>query len=226
LIQTSHKRGVHAMGGMAAQIPIKGDPEGNERALAKVRDDKLREVQNGHDGTWVAHPALVPVAMEIFDEYMPEPNQLGNLRTDVTIGEADLLAVPAGARTEHALRHNIKVCVQYIESWLRGQGCVPLYHLMEDAATAEISRAQVWQWRAHAAPIAWDDGGTRPVSAGDLRRIVDEEILAIEGEIGGERMTAAESKFREATELFLSLSLADAFEEFLTLPAYERMLKS
>ncbi|HVG59391.1 MAG TPA: malate synthase A, partial [Hyalangium sp.] len=156
LIQTCHRRGVHAMGGMAAFIPIKGDPAANEKALAQVRADKLREVKNGHDGTWVAHPGLVPVARSVFDAHMKGPNQLDNLRTDVKVGEAELLAVPRGTRTEEGLRHNIRVGVQYMAAWLDGLGCVPLYNLMEDAATAEISRAQVWQWIHHGATL--EDG--------------------------------------------------------------------
>ncbi|MGH7280730.1 MAG: malate synthase A, partial [Polyangiaceae bacterium] len=141
LIQTCHRRGVHAMGGMAAQIPIKNDPDANAIALGKVREDKLREVTNGHDGTWVAHPGLVPVAREIFDQKMPTHNQLGRLREDVSISQKDLLEVPKGTRSEEGLRHNARVGVQYLAAWLRGEGCVPLYNLMEDAATAEISRA-------------------------------------------------------------------------------------
>src|SRR5437870_1718004 len=145
LIKTCHRRGAPAMGGMAAQIPIKDDPAANEAALAKVRADKLREVTDGHDGTWVAHPGLVPIAKGIFDEHMPGPNQLAKKREDVSVSREDLLGIPEGTRTEAGLRHNLRVGVQYLEAWLRGNGCVPLYNLMEDAATAEISRAQVWQ---------------------------------------------------------------------------------
>ena len=146
LIQTCHRRGAFAMGGMAAQIPVRGDPAVNEAAFAKVRADKEREADNGHDGTWVAHPDLVPVAMEVFDRLMPGPNQLGKLREDVTISREQMLKVHEGERTEAGLRENIRVGVQYIEAWLRGRGAVPLYNLMEDAATAEISRTQIWQW--------------------------------------------------------------------------------
>src|SRR5258708_15631667 len=154
LIKTCHRRRVHAMGGMAAQIPIKDDPAANEAALEKVRADKLREVKAGHDGTWVAHPGLVPIAKDIFDAHMPGPNQLGVTRGDpAEVTREDLLQVPEGARTEAGLRHNIRVGIQYIESWLRGNGCVPLYHLMEDGATAEISRAQVCQWLYHKASV-------------------------------------------------------------------------
>ena len=151
LIQTCHRRGIHAMGGMAAQIPIKNDPAANEKAIDKVRQDKLREVNAGHDGTWVAHPGLVPIAKEIFDADMKEANQIGRRREDVRVTAKDLLAVPEGEITEEGLRWNIDVGLQYLESWLRGSGCVPIYNLMEDAATAEICRAQVWQWVRHGA---------------------------------------------------------------------------
>jgi malate synthase len=153
LVKTCHRRGVHAMGGMAAQIPINDDPEASRAALDKVRADKLREVKDGHDGTWVAHPGLVAVAREVFDAHMPTPNQLHVKRDDVRVTAEDLLRVPQGTRTEAGLRHNIRVGVQYLESWLRGAGCVPLYDLMEDAATAEISRTQVWQWTRHRATL-------------------------------------------------------------------------
>ena len=153
LIQTCHRRGIHAMGGMAAQIPIKNDPEANEKALEKVRQDKLREVRAGHDGTWVAHPGLVPVAKEIFDRYMPEPNQIEKPRVNRPVTAQDLLEVPKGEITEAGLRWNIDVGLQYVHSWLQGSGCVPIYNLMEDAATAEICRTQVWQWVKHGATM-------------------------------------------------------------------------
>ena len=153
LIQTCHRRGIHAMGGMAAQIPIKNDPEANEKALDKVRQDKLREVKAGHDGTWVAHPGLVPVAKDVFDQYMPQPNQIPVKREDVRISAQDLLKVPTGEITEQGLRLNVDVGIQYLEAWMRGNGSVPIYNLMEDAATAEISRAQVWQWLRHGAKL-------------------------------------------------------------------------
>ena len=206
LIKTCHRRGVHAMGGMAAQIPIKDDPAKNDEAMAKVRADKLREVKSGHDGTWVAHPALVPIALAIFDANMKTKNQLGVLREDVSITKDELLAVPRGTRTEAGLRHNVRVGVQYIESWLRGIGCVPIYNLMEDAATAEISRAQVWQWIHHQAPL--EDGTT--VSPERFRAVMAEEMAPFTG-----------GKFAEARSLFERLSLAPRFEEFLTVPAYE-----
>ena len=158
LIQTCHRRGIHAMGGMAAQIPIKSDPEANGQALEKVRADKLREVRAGHDGTWVAHPGLVPLAKEIFDEYMPEPNQIWRRREGVHVTAQDLLTVPVGSITEAGLRRNIDVGIRYLESWLRGGGCVPIYNLMEDAATAEICRVQVWQWVKFGATL--EDGRT------------------------------------------------------------------
>src|SRR5579862_1029219 len=158
LIKTCHRRGIHAMGGMAAQVPIKNDPVANEQALDKVRQDKLREVKAGHDGTWVAHPALVPIAKQIFDEYMQTPNQISKKRDDVRVTAADLVAVPDGEITEQGLRWNIDVGIQYLEAWLRGLGCVPIYNLMEDAATAEICRSQVWQWIRHGAKMS--DGRT------------------------------------------------------------------
>ena len=214
LIETCHRRGVHAMGGMAAQIPIKGDDARNDAALAKVRADKLREVEKGHDGTWVAHPALVPIAREIFDAHMPGKNQLDR-RPGSDVTASDLLKPHEGKRTDAGLRNNVRVGIQYLEAWLRGQGCVPIYDLMEDAATAEISRAQVWQWIHHRAPL--DDGSTVD---GDLfDRTISEEMARIEEEVGGDRF--AGGKFKEACELFVRLSLAPRFEEFLTLPAYE-----
>ncbi len=216
LIQTCHRRGVHAMGGMAAQIPIKGDDAANEQAFAKVRADKLREVKDGHDGTWVAHPGLVKVAMEIFDAHMPSPNQIDNKREDVHVGRAELLAVPAGSPTMEGLRHNVRVGIQYVEAWLRGQGCVPLYNLMEDAATAEISRAQVWQWLHHHVPV---DG--QPLTKDRVLFVIGEEMKRVEAEIGQERF--ARGKFAAARRLFEGLVLQDTFEEFLTLPAYDRI---
>jgi malate synthase len=220
LVRTCHRRGVHAMGGMAAQIPIKGDPEANQAALDKVRADKLREVKDGHDGTWVAHPGLVPVARAIFDEHMSGPNQIHVKREDVRVTAQDLLRVPAGTRTEAGLRHNIRVGVQYLEAWLGGLGCVPLYHLMEDAATAEISRTQVWQWIRHGAAL--DDG--RPLTAERFRAALDEEMAALRGALGPERFD--EGRFRDARELFERLSVSEALEDFLTIPAYELLLST
>jgi len=217
LIKTCHRRGVHAMGGMAAQIPIKNDPAASEEALAKVRADKLREVRDGHDGTWVAHPGLVPVAREIFDAHMKGPNQLDNRREDVRVTAAELLTVPRGTRTAAGLRHNVRVGVQYLEAWLRGLGCVPLYNLMEDAATAEISRAQVWQWIHHRAAL---DGG-EVVTADLFRRALAEEMAALRAELGEARF--AGGRFDDAVALFERLSTAATFEDFLTLPAYDAL---
>ena len=218
-IKTCHKRNVHAIGGMAAQIPIKSDPEANEAALAKVRADKEREAGDGHDGTWVAHPGLVPVALAAFDAKMPGPNQIDVTRDDVDVSAADLLAVPEGTITEAGLRTNISVGIQYIESWLRGTGCVPLYNLMEDAATAEISRTQVWQWVHHPRGIL-DDG--RDITPELVEQLIGEELNNIKVETGAERFDAG--KFTLATQLFRDSVLADEFGEFLTLPAYEHVL--
>jgi malate synthase len=204
---------------MAAQIPIKEDPQKNEEALAKVRADKLREVKAGHDGTWVAHPGLVAVAREIFDAHMKAPNQLGVLREDAVADRTDLLEITPGTRTDAGLRHNVRVGIQYLEAWLRGQGCVPIYHLMEDAATAEISRAQVWQWMKHQAKL--DDGSV--VTTDRFERVVVEEMERVRVEVGEERFTRG--KFPEARDLFVRLSLSPRFEEFLTVPAYEMVTR-
>ena len=214
LIKTCHRRGAFAMGGMAAQIPIKGDANANEAAFAKVRADKEREAGNGHDGTWVAHPDLVPVAMEVFNRLMPAANQLGKLRQDVNVTAADLLQVHEGERTEAGLRENIRVGVQYIEAWLRGRGAVPLYNLMEDAATAEISRAQVWQWLHHKAKLA--DG--RVVTPDLFRATLADEMSKVKAAVGEAAVKGG--RFDEAIELFSRMSLSESFEEFLTLPAY------
>jgi len=214
LIKTCHRRGAFAMGGMAAQIPIKGDPAANEAAFAKVRADKEREAGNGHDGTWVAHPDLVPVAMEVFDRLMPGPNQLGLARGDVNVGAAGLLLVHEGERTEEGLRENIRVGVQYIEAWLRGRGAVPLYNLMEDAATAEISRAQIWQWLHLKATLA--DG--RVVTPDLFRATLADEMDMVRAAVGEKAFIGG--RFGEAIRLFAEMSLSPKFEEFLTLPAY------
>jgi malate synthase len=216
-IQTCHRRGAHAIGGMAAQIPIRDDRAANEQALGKVRTDKEREAADGHDGTWVAHPGLVPIAKEVFDQLMPGLDQIARRREDVAVTAADLLKVPEGTISERGLRHNLNVGVLYLEAWLRGSGCVPIYNLMEDAATAEISRAQVWQWRRHKARI---DGG--PVIDGALvERLLGEELTKIRESVGDERYDAG--RFAEAAALFRELVLAEEFTEFLTLPAYERV---
>ncbi|MGA2589514.1 MAG: malate synthase A [Bryobacteraceae bacterium] len=209
LIETCHRRGVHAMGGMAAQIPIKNDPAANEQALEKVRQDKLREVRAGHDGTWVAHPGLVPVAKEIFDTHMLGPNQLSR-RPQVKVTAEDLLAVPDGDITEAGLRWNIDVGIQYLEAWMRGNGCVPIYNLMEDAATAEICRAQVWQWVKHGARL--QDG--RPVTAELVKHTIAGVAESLRGSIGGEQLARAAS-------LYEQMMTSGEFPEFLTLVAYE-----
>jgi len=216
VIKTCHRRGAHAMGGMAAQIPIKDDPEANEIAFAKVRADKEREAKDGHDGTWVAHPGLVAVAKEVFDQYMPQPNQITETpRNDVQVTAADLVRVPQNDITEKGLRQNLKVGIQYVESWLRGNGCVPLYNLMEDAATAEISRSQVWQWLHHNANLA--DG--RAVTNELYSQMLEEGMDAIREEIGEEAFE--NGRFEEAVKLFDEMIRGDEFREFLTLPAYE-----
>jgi len=218
LIRTCHRRGAHAMGGMAAQIPIKDDAAANEAALAKVRADKRREARDGHDGTWVAHPALVAIAREEFERVTTAKNQLDRLREDVQVRAADLLAVPEGPITEKGLRQNLNVGLLYLEAWLSGTGCVPIYHLMEDAATAEISRTQVWQWIRHGAHL--EDGRTiRPAL---VRAIQAEELDTIRAMVGEERF--ASGRFDLAARLFDDLITAERLEEFLTLPAYEHIL--
>ena len=214
LIKTCHRRGAFAMGGMAAQIPIKGNVVANETAFAKVRADKEREAGNGHDGTWVAHPDLVPVAMAVFNRLMPKPNQLSQLREDVHIGSDDLLQMHDGERTEDGLRENIRVGVQYIEAWLRGRGAVPLYNLMEDAATAEISRAQIWQWLHHQAKLA--DG--RIITSDLFRSLLDDEMSKLRKGLG--ESAYGGGRFNQAIELFSHMSLSQTFCEFLTIPAY------
>jgi malate synthase len=216
LIKTCHRRGAHAMGGMAAQIPIRDDPQANARAMERVRADKLREARAGHDGTWIAHPGLAGIAREAFDEVMKgSANQLAVRREDVTATARDLLTVPEGAITEEGVRGCIRVGVQYLESWLRGNGCVPLYHLMEDAATAEICRAQLWQWLHHGARTS--DGV--PVSVERFDRLLTEELSRIHEEVGAARLTGG--VFPTAARLFEQMTKSESFDEFLTLPAYE-----
>jgi malate synthase len=217
-IKTCHRRGAHAIGGMSAFIPVRGDQAANEEAFRQVRLDKEREARNGHDGTWVAHPGLVPVALEVFNEFMPQPNQVARQRDDVQVMAADLLAVPEGDITEAGLRTNISVGIQYIEAWLRGSGAVPINNLMEDAATAEISRAQIWQWIHHPRGIL-NDG--RKVTALLCAEIQMEELAKIQDRLGAERYGAG--RFAEAATLFTSLVTADEFVEFLTVPGYERL---
>ncbi len=217
LIKTCHRRGAFAMGGMAAQIPVKNDPAANEAAFAKVKADKEREAGDGHDGTWVAHPDLVPVAMEVFDRLMPQANQLDKPLGDIEIGRDDLLEIHEGTRTEAGFRENIRVGVQYLEAWLRGRGAVPIYNMMEDAATAEISRAQIWQFVRYGVAV---DGGTK-VTAEMFKRCLAEEMERVRGELGPENYD--KGRFPEAIELFSKLSLAAEFEDFLTLPAYAKL---
>jgi len=214
LIKTCHRRGAFAMGGMAAQIPIKNNPAANDAAFAKVKADKEREAGDGHDGTWVAHPDLVPVAMEVFNRLMPQSNQLDKLREDVSMTAKDLLEVHQGTRSEAGFRENIRVGVQYIEAWLRGRGAVPIYNMMEDAATAEISRAQIWQQVRHGLEL---DGGKK-ASPELFETCLKEEMERVKGEVGPENY--GKGRFPEAIELFRKMSLAPKFEEFLTIPAY------
>ena len=218
VIQTCHRRGVHAIGGMAAQIPIKNDPAANDAALEKVRQDKIREATNGHDGTWVAHPGLVPVALEVFDRLMPGPNQIENKRPDVQVSAADLVRAPAGHITEDGLKLNIDVAIQYLASWLGGNGCVPIYNLMEDAATAEISRAQVWQW-LHTPGTTLADG--RPVTTELYRGLVPGQLDKIKAQVGEEAYE--NGHFLPAARLFDKLVMSEEFIEFLTVPAYEQL---
>jgi malate synthase len=209
LIATCHRRGIHAMGGMAAQIPIKNDPAANEAALSRVRQDKLREVKAGHDGTWVAHPGLVALAKEIFDAGMPAANQIDR-KTVSHVTAADLLTVPAGEITEAGLARNIDVGLQYLASWLRGNGCVPIYNLMEDAATAEICRAQVWQWMKHGARMSDGKAVTVPV----VREVVKQQCQKLAAVVGGQALS-------QAAGLYEQMMISPDFPEFLTLGAYQ-----
>ena len=212
LVKTCHRRGAPAMGGMAAQIPIKNDPKANEAALDKVRQDKLREVTDGCDGTWVAHPALVPIAKEVFDRHMPQPNQYGRQRPDVNVGAEDLLAfLPSSPITEAGLRNNISVGIQYLGAWLTGNGCVPVFNLMEDAATAEISRSQIWQWIRSPKGVL-DDG--RKVSVDLFKTLLQEEL-------GKVKASMSDGRYDEAAKLFERITADDQYVEFLTLPAYQ-----
>ena len=217
VIQVCHKRGIHAMGGMAAQIPIKNNPKANEESLEKVRLDKEREAKNGHDGTWVAHPALVEVAMKEFDKYMPTPNQIFRKRDDIQVTEADLVELPKGTITEAGIRKNINVGILYMEAWLRGYGAVALYNLMEDAATAEISRTQVWQWLKNEAFL--EDG--RVFNRELFDAIFDDEVEKIIREVGEAKIK--DTKFCDAITLFKKLVTENDFEEFLTISAYRQL---
>ena len=212
LVKTCHRRGAPAMGGMAAQIPIKNDPKANETALEKVRQDKLREVTDGCDGTWVAHPALVPIAKAVFDQHMPQPNQYGRQRPDVNVAAKDLLAFqPEKPITETGLRNNISVGIQYLGAWLAGNGCVPVFNLMEDAATAEISRSQIWQWIRSPKGVL-EDG--RKVTVELFRELLAEELEKVKTEMSG-------GKYDAAARLFERITADDQYVEFLTLAAYQ-----
>lgn len=221
LIQTCHRRGAHAMGGMAAQIPIRDDAAANAAALARVRADKLREVTAGHDGTWVAHPGLIAVAREVFDARMPGPSQLDNRREDVHVEAADLLQPCLGTITRAGFENNVEVCVRYLAAWLDGNGCVPIHHLMEDAATAEIARAQLWQWlhfpELGGGLLHLDDG--TPVDFALLERA----LIALPGRLRAEPGLAGIARVSEAIGLLDRLTHAETLAPFLTLPAYERL---
>ncbi|GAB2491306.1 malate synthase A [Nocardiopsis aegyptia] len=219
LVKTCHKRGAHAIGGMAAFIPSRKDAEVNKTAFAKVRDDKSRESGDGFDGSWVAHPDLVPVAKEIFDGVLGErPNQIDKKRPEVEVSAADLLAVDKteGGVTLAGLRGNINVALQYLATWMGGNGAVAIHNLMEDAATAEISRSQIWQWLHNDVTL---DGGEK-VTAELIKQIIDEELATIRGSLGD---AFDEALYQQASELFTEVALADDYVDFLTLPAYERM---
>ncbi len=217
-IETCHRRGAPAIGGMSAFIPVKDDEVANQAAFDRVRADKEREAARGHDGTWVAHPALVPVAKAVFDRLMPAPNQLDRAVEEARICAADLLRLPSGPKTEAGLRNDVAVGIGYLESWLRGVGCVPLFNLMEDAATAEISRSQVWHWLRHGAVL--EDG--RTVTRSLVRALLREELDHWRQRVGAERYRLG--RFGDAAELFLELVEAENFVEFLTLPAYDKLI--
>ncbi|WP_394696180.1 malate synthase A [Pseudoxanthomonas japonensis] len=216
LIQTCHRRGAHAMGGMAAQIPINNDEAANEQALARVRADKLREVTAGHDGTWVAHPALIPVAMNIFDEHMPQTNQRGVLREDVAVTRDDLIRPSTGTITRAGFEGNVEVCVRYLAAWLDGNGCVPIHWLMEDAATAEISRTQIWQW-LHTPDVHLCDGTQIDYA------LLQRTLAALPAKLGDHSRLPGGERISEAIALLDHLSRADELADFLTLPAYDRI---
>jgi malate synthase len=218
LIKTCHKRAAFAMGGMAAQIPNRKDPEANQIALDKVIADKEREARNGHDGTWVAHPDLVPVAMNVFNALMPTANQLYVKREDVSVGQKELLEIHKGTKTEAGFRENIRVGVQYLEAWLRGRGAVPIYNLMEDAATAEISRSQIWQWLKFGASL---DTGQK-VTQKFFETCLSEEMKRVKQEVGVAAF--AQGRFKDAISIFKAMSTSKNFEAFLTLPAYKKII--
>jgi malate synthase len=218
VIHTCHRRGIHAMGGMAAQIPLRDDPEASARALERVRADKLREVKLGHDGTWVAHPALVPLAREVFDAHMPGPNQITARPPGMIPRPSQLLAPPSGPCTVETLRHDIDVCVRYLGAWLRGIGCVPLYGLMEDAATVEIARSQIWQWIRHG--VRLDDG--RELTLARFERVLDEQMTRLGTELGAEAFQAG--RYAEARAIFHRVCTARRLPPFVTSIACDRIV--
>ncbi len=217
LVRTCHRRGAHAMGGMAAQVPVAGDAAANDAALQRVRDDKLREVRAGHDGTWVAHPALIPVARAVFDAHMPGPHQQHVARDDVQAARDDLLRTPRGGITRAGFDNNVEVCVRYLAAWLDGNGCVPIHGLMEDAATAEIARAQLWQWLHYGAagyePLRLDDGTEIDFV------LFERALIGLPGRLGGAGGIPGANKLAAAIALLERLTRSDTLEEFLTVPA-------
>jgi malate synthase len=219
LIKTCHRRGVHAMGGMAAQIPIKNDAKANAIAMDKVAADKKREVLAGHDGTWVAHPALIPIAQKVFDQHMKGPNQLNVLRNDVNVKASDLLATGGkGSITEKGLRMNVDVGLRYTEAWLRGVGCVPIHNKMEDAATAEISRSQIWHWLKHKCSL----NNGQPVTKTLVQSILNDEIRKVKAEMGDKYSS---TNFELAKKIYADLMFSDDLADFLTLEAYPHIVK-
>ncbi len=218
LVETCHKRGAHAMGGMAAQIPVKNDEAANKIAFDKVRQDKQREVRLGHDGSWVAHPALVPVAMDAFDADMPAKNQILKKRQYPRISDKAMLTPHTGTISEAGVRTNIEVGIRYIAAWLCGRGAVPIHNLMEDAATAEISRTQIWQWLRHGAEVQMEDGRTETMTSDLYDRILGEEVSALKAELGEAYQS---ERFEEAVNIFTQTATGDLLPEFLTIPAYE-----
>jgi malate synthase len=232
LVQTCHRRGAHAMGGMAAQVPIAGDDDANARALARVRDDKLREVGAGFDGTWVAHPALIPLARSVFDADMPGPHQQYVHRNDVAVTRDDLVRAPHGSVTRGGFDNNVEVCVRYLAAWLDGQGCVPIHWLMEDAATAEIARAQLWQWLHHTDVAAGrepslSDDGREPLHLADGTPIdfalFERALIGLPGKFNERMQMPGAGRIDEAIALLDALTHRDTLEDFLTLPAYDRI---
>lgn len=223
LIETCHKRRAHAMGGMAAQIPVKGDAEANTAAFDKVRADKEREVRQGHDGTWVAHPDLVPVAMEVFDAHMPQKHQILKKGLARRITDEAMLAPHSGTITEGGIRTNISVGVQYIAAWLCGRGAVPIHNLMEDAATAEISRTQIWQWLRHGVDVVMEDGSTQIMNSALFERLFEEELDALKDQMGREEYV--EGRVPEAAKIFSKSATSVDLPDFLTLPAYDILEK-